>query len=144
MNEQENNTAPAPERIPLDKLVRIYLKIKAATDDLTKKYEAELAVLETQGDGIKGAMKTQLQELGVNSVNTSFGTVIKGVKSRFYAQDWDAFKKFVKDNDALDLFEKRIAQGNMATFLADNPDKVPPGLNSQSEVTITVKKPTAK
>jgi hypothetical protein len=38
--------------------------------------------------------------------------------------------------------EKRIAQTNMATFLADNPSLVPAGLNSVTEYAISVRKPT--
>jgi len=38
--------------------------------------------------------------------------------------------------------EKRIAQTNMATFLADNPSLVPAGLNSTTEYAISVRKPT--
>ena len=56
--------------------------------------------------------------------------------------NWDSFKQFVLEHEVLDLFEKRIAQGNMKQFLEENPGVVPPGLNSDSEVTITVRKPT--
>ena len=48
----------------------------------------------------------------------------------------------MKENDALDLLEKRIAQTNMANFLQENPTLVPPGLNSNSEYAISVRKPT--
>jgi hypothetical protein len=48
----------------------------------------------------------------------------------------------VIDNHALELFEKRIAQSNMAQFLEENPGVVPPGLNSTSEFDISVRKPT--
>jgi hypothetical protein len=48
------------------------------------------------------------------------------------------------EHDALDLFEKRIAQLNMKQFLEENPGVVPPGLNSNSEYDISVRKPSAK
>jgi hypothetical protein len=64
------------------------------------------------------------------------------VKTRYYTQDWDSFKQFVIDNNALELFEKRIAQSNMSQFLQENPGVVPPGLNSTSEFDISVRKPT--
>jgi hypothetical protein len=41
----------------------------------------------------------------------------------------------------VDLLEKRIAQINMANFLEENPNVVPPGLNSSTEYDITVTKP---
>jgi len=40
------------------------------------------------------------------------------------------------------LLEKRIAQGNMAKFLEENPGLLPPGLNSNTEYGISVRKPT--
>jgi hypothetical protein len=49
-------------------------------------------------------------------------------------------REFIKDNDALDLLEQRIHQTNMKTFLAEHPDKLPPGLNQDSEFTISVRK----
>jgi hypothetical protein len=65
-------------------------------------------------------------------------------KIRYSTQDWDSFKKFMIENDALDLLEKRIAQTNMAQFLEENPGVVPPGLNAFSDFEIRVTKPTGK
>ena len=79
---------------------------------------------------------------GVKSVNTADGTIILSVKTRYSTQDWDSFKTFVIENDALDLLEKRIAQTNMGQFLSENPTLVPPGLNSASEYVISVRKPS--
>ena len=70
-----------------------------------------------------------------------FRSIILGTKMRYTTQDWDSFKEFIKEHDALDLMEKRIAQTNMAQFLKENPALVPPGLNSSSEYTIAVRKP---
>ncbi len=44
------------------------------------------------------------------------------------------------ENNATDLLEKRLHQGNMRTFLEENPDKLPPGLNADNEYTITVRR----
>jgi hypothetical protein len=63
-------------------------------------------------------------------------------KSRFYTQDWDSFKHFVVEHDAVDLLEKRIHQSNMAKFLEENPSLVPPGLNSDTEFDVSVRKPS--
>jgi len=38
--------------------------------------------------------------------------------------------------------EKRIAQTNMATFLEENPDLLPPGLNVDSKYTISIRRKT--
>ena len=128
--------------IPMDKLARVYRKMQTKIQQLTAVYETEVEGLKAQQEVVKTALKDQMLALGVKSVNTAEGTVILSTKTRYSTQDWDAFKEFMKENDALDLLEKRIAQTNMATFLQDNPTLVPPGLNSNSEYEISVRKPT--
>lgn len=128
--------------IPMDKLARVYRKMQTRIQALTATYETEVEVLKAQQETVKTALKDQMLALGVKSVNTAEGTVILSTKTRYSTQDWDAFKDFIKENDAIDLLEKRIAQTNMATFLGENPTLVPPGLNSNSEYSISVRKPT--
>ena len=91
---------------------------------------------------MKIALKDQMLVLGVSSVRTDQGTVVLSTKTRYNTQDWDSFKTFVLQHEAVDLLEKRIAQTNMSTFLEENPGLVPPGLNSVSEYAISVRKPT--
>jgi capsule polysaccharide export protein KpsE/RkpR len=128
--------------IPMDKLARVYRKMQTKIQQMTTVYETEVEGLKAQQEVVKTALKDQMLALGVKSVNTAEGTVILSTKTRYSTQDWDAFKEFMKENDALDLLEKRIAQTNMATFLQENPTLVPPGLNSNSEYAISVRKPT--
>jgi len=132
------------QQIPLDKLAKVYRKMRDQISELTKEYDTQVEILKAQQEEIKNAMKEQMQALGVTSVRTDQGTVVLSVKTRYSTADWDSFKKFVMEHDALDLFEKRIAQLNMKQFLEENPGIVPPGLNSNSEYDVSVRKPSAK
>lgn len=130
--------------VPMDKLARVYRKMQTRIQELTATYETEVEALKLQQEEIKNALKDQMLALGVKSVNTDAGTVILSTKTRYNTQDWDAFKQFVIEHDAVDLLEKRIAQTNMATFLKENPSLMPPGLNSNTEFSISVRKPSHK
>jgi hypothetical protein len=130
------------EQIPLDKLARVYRKIRGKIQDLEKAHDTAIEQLKAQQDEIKMAMKDQMRALGLTSVRTPEGTIILSEKTRYVTSDWDSFKEFVREHDALDLFEKRIHQGNMITFLEENPGTVPPGLNSMTEFDVSVRKPT--
>ena len=129
------------EAIPIDKLTKIYRKIKAQIDQLTQEYDTRVEVLKASQDEIKFAIKDQMKALGVSSVKTEFGTVSMANKTRYSTQDWDSFKTFIVEHDVVDLLEKRIAQMNMAKFLEDNPGVVPPGLNAFSDFEIRITKP---
>jgi|TARA_R110002126_G_scaffold34791_6_gene107483 hypothetical protein len=130
------------EVVPLDKLARVYRKIRDKIQVMTKDYETAVEELKAQQTEIKNAMKDQMLALGSSSIKTPEGTIILAQKVRYYTDDWDSFKQFVVEHDALDLFEKRIHQTNMVSFLDDNPGVVPSGLNSMTEYDVSVRKPT--
>ena len=134
--------APEPTGVPLDKLAKVYRKMSAEIQRLTQEYDNATAQIKQQQDTIKTAIKDEMLRLGVKSVRTDGGTISLSTKTRYSTDDWDAFKEFIKENDAIELLEKRISQSNMATFLEENPGKVPAGLNSFKEYAISVRKPT--
>ena len=130
------------EVVPMDTLARVYLKMRNKISIITQAYEAEVASLKEQQTAISNAMREQMKALGSKSVKTDNGTVMMKLTTRYVTHDWDSFKQFVFEHKALELMERRIAQRNMALFLSDNPGLVPPGLNSESEYEISVRKPT--
>lgn len=130
------------EQIPLDKLAKVYRKIRSKIQVLSQDYETQIEELKAQQQEISTAMKDLMLASGLKSVRTDEGTIMLGTKTRYTTSDWDSFKQFVLEHQVLDLFEKRIAQTNMSQFLEENPGMVPPGLNSDTEYQITVRKPT--
>ena len=128
------------DQVPVDKLVRIYMKMRTAIQDL----DAQIESIKEQQQAVKNEIKDRMRDTGVKSLRTDHGTVSLMEKTRYYTNDWDSFKKFMVEQDALDLLEKRIAQGNMKLFLEENPGVVPPGLNSDTEFEISVRKPSTK
>lgn len=130
------------DTVPMDKLAKVYRRIRSEIATLTQEYDAKVEALKEQQEELKNAMKDQMKAMGVTSVRTSEGTVVLSVKTRYNTQDWDSFKRFVVEHDAVDLLEKRIAQTNMKQFLEENPGIVPPGLNSHAEFDISVRKPS--
>ena len=122
------------EEINIDKLVSIHAKIKAKIEAL----DSQVAALEEQRTEVRLAIKDMMKDQNLQNVKTNSGTVSLMTKTRYNTQDWDSFKKFIIEHEVPDLLEKRIAQGNMATFLEENPGVVPPGLNSITEFDIRV------
>jgi hypothetical protein len=134
--------AEALAAVPMDRLAKVYRKMAAKIQELTTEYDAAVEEIKRQQDAVKTALKDQMLVMGVSSVRTDNGTVVLSTKTRYNTQDWDSFKEFIKEHDAIDLLEKRIAQTNMGTFLDENPGVVPPGLNTMTEYAISVRKPT--
>jgi hypothetical protein len=126
--------------VPVEKLVKVYLKMNAKHSEMKAAYEAEEKVLKEQMVKIKQALLTYCKEQNVESVRTGEGLFYRNVQTRYWTNDWDAMGKFVVAQGVPELLEKRLHQGNVKQFLEENPDVLPPGLNVDSEYTITVRK----
>jgi len=126
--------------IPAEKLVRVYLKMKAARDAITAEYEGKLSKLETEMDRVKKGLLEYCKDKNVESVRTEAGLFYRTIHRRYWTNNWEAMGAFVVENNIPDVYEKRLHQGNMRMFIEENPDKLPPGLNIDSEYQITVRR----
>lgn len=127
----------------LDELVKIYLTIRNEREKLKSGWEVKDGELEQDMKSLEQSMLTVCNDTNASSIRTESGTVIRSLKERFTTNDWDNFKKFVLDNEAIDLLERRIHQGNFKEFMAEHKDDgLPPGVNVMREFTIVVRKPS--
>jgi hypothetical protein len=127
----------------LDDLVKIYLTIRTEREKLKSSWEVKDGELEQEMKLLEQSMLTVCNDTNASSIRTESGTVIRSLKERFTTNDWDNFKKFVLDNEAIDLLERRIHQGNFKEFMAEHKDEgLPPGVNVMREFTIVVRKPS--
>lgn len=127
----------------LDELVKIYLTIRNEREKLKSSWEVKDGELEQEMKMLEQSMLTVCNDTNASSIRTESGTVIRSLKERFTTNDWDNFKKFVLDNEAIDLLERRIHQGNFKEFMAEHKDEgLPPGVNVMREFTIVVRKPS--
>lgn len=127
-----------------ERLVKIYRRIREAREQATAKYKAQDAEWEAQQKQAGQMLIALMDEQGALGLKTSQGTVTKTVKNKFWNTDWSAFNQFVKERDLFDLYEHRLAQKNVAEFMAANPDVVIPGLQTDRRYDVIVRKPTEK
>jgi len=125
---------------PADKLAELYLKIRDKRDALTREYEEKHKGLQEQLDIVADEMLELCKENGADSIKTPAGTIMRSVATRYWTNDWDSMYDFIKENDALGLFEKRIHQVNMKQFLEENPDLFPPNMLVDSKYKIIVRR----
>lgn len=135
-----NQESEAVSQGTADRVAQKYVEYKNKLEELEREHKERCKPYQERMVVLQGIMIDLCKQLGVTSMRTPHGTIMKSVKTKYWASDWDEFKKFLLKNEALDLVERRIHQGNMAEFLKENPDKVPVGLNVDSEYTATVRR----
>ncbi len=124
-----------------EELVSAYVRIRDERARILREYEAKDAELKSDIDQIKVFLLSICNDVNANSIKTSQGTVMRKLNERFYCNDWDSFRKFVAEHDAIELLERRIHQGNFKQFLSSHEeDGLPPGVNVMREYDVTVRK----
>jgi hypothetical protein len=129
--------APA---IPLEKLVKTYIKINQVRAEIKARFEEEDKALKAKTDAIKGALLQHCKDHEVESVRTNEGTFFRTVKTQYWTSDWSSLHNFVLENRIPDILEKRINQGNMKAWIEQNPDSLPAGLNITQEYSVTIRR----
>lgn len=122
-----------------DKATAAYIKLRDKRAELKSKFEEEDKELKSKMEKIEAAMLAKIKQDGSEGFKTKSGTVSRVIKTRYWPADVEAFKDFVRENDALDLFETRIHQGNYKKFIEENPDLHPP-VNADSAYSIRVQR----
>ena len=131
------------EDTKLDELVKVYLTIRSAREKMKAEWEVEDRALEDEMKVLEQNFMVTCNESNAKSIRTNNGTVIRKLNERFTVADGESFRKFVLENEAVDLLEARIHQGNFKEFIKDRAaDGLPPGVNVMREFTITVRKPS--
>jgi hypothetical protein len=130
--------------LPVDKLVAAYRKIRSAVQDEEEAHKQKIASLKEQMDLVNAKLLEICNAQNVDSLRTKEGTVSRRMATRYWTSDWESMYRFIKEHDVMHLLEQRIHNGNMRTYLEDNPDVLPVGLNADTKYVISVRKPTEK
>jgi hypothetical protein len=126
--------------VPLEKLTRVYIKMRDKKAKLTRELEDEIGKVEAAMKSVKTAILDHMKSIGAESLRTESGLVYRTVRTTYSTTDWESMGKFILEHGVPELLEKRIQQTNMKAFLEDNPDVLPPGLNANMEYSVTIKR----
>lgn len=132
------------EKISVDELVAVYIKIRNAIKEKEEQHKQELETLREKFELVGEQLLELCKDQNADSIRTPAGTVSRRISSRYWTSDWESLYKFIKENDAHYLLEKRIHNGNMQQFLEENPEAFPAGLQNERKYVVQVRKPTSK
>jgi len=127
-----------------DQLVETFITLRNERDRMRNEWEAKDAVIKEEMATLEQALLAICNETNATSIKTDKGTVIRKLNERFFCSDWDNFRDYVLEHQALELLERRIHQGNFKEFITERQDEgLPPGVNVMREFGVTVRKPTS-
>lgn len=146
--------------LPIDTLTSLYLKLRAAKDDLNQQAKSKLAPINEGMDALEAHFLAKMTELGVDSLKNAAGTPYKTEKVSITVADNAAFvdytltralsgltvsdaakaaiKQAIIDSGQLALIEARASKSAVEALLEET-HELPPGLNRRSEYAVNVR-----
>jgi predicted protein tyrosine phosphatase len=129
--------------INTDELTEAYLAIRTEREKILHDYEEKDAELKKQLRLLEQELLAVCNSVNADSLRTKHGTIMRKLNERFFCSDYDSFKQFVMEHEAIDLLERRIHQGNFRQFMADHDGEgLPPGVSTIREYGVSVLKAT--
>lgn len=126
-----------------EELVEAFIALRDQREKLLHEYEAADKLLKAEQTQLEQALLQICNQINADSIKTPRGTVMKKLNERFFCDDWDNFYRFVLENEAVQLLERRIHQSNFREFMKDSVgDGLPPGVNVMREYGVSVRKAT--
>jgi len=128
-----------------EELVEAYINIRTQREILLREFETADNALKEDLQKLEAALLDICNSVNADSIKTSHGTVMRKLNERFFCQDWDNFYKYVLDNEAVQLLERRIHQSNFREHMKEiEGDGLPPGVNVMREYGVSVRKATSR
>jgi hypothetical protein len=130
--------------LSVNDMVSVYRKIRAVIDEKEEQHKEAITALKDQLTVVGNKLLEVCNEQNADSIKTPSGTISRRINARYWTSDWETMYRFIKENDAPQLLEQRIHNGNMKQFLQDNPEAFPAGLQCDRSYVVQVRKPTNK
>lgn len=128
------------ETISVDRLVAAYIKMRDKRAELLREYEEADGNVKAQMEMVEQKLLDLCKEIGADTLGSKHGKVMRTVKTRYWTSDWDSMHKFILEHKMPELLERRISQTTIKQLLEENPDLMPPGLNTDSRYTVTIRR----
>jgi hypothetical protein len=129
--------------VTVDAVIKKYMKLRSEK-------EAAEAEIKERVDTIKAAMtkleawlKAKLDADGLTSFKTDHGTAFLTTTDFANVEDWDAVLRFIREQEAFDMLEKRISKAAVRGYIEAHKE-VPPGVKYGTKLDINIRKPTAR
>lgn len=123
----------------IEDVVKGYVSLRDLKTKMKKGHTEELAPINENMAKIEGWLMRDLQGRKVLSQKTAEGTAFIQSSTKATVRDRDAFLAHVKDNNAWDLIENRVAKSVVEDHL-ENTGEIIPGVHYEKTLVVRVRR----
>lgn len=122
------------------KMVKAFVKLRDARTALKREFEDKDNALKSKQELLESQLLKFLNENEMESVKTPHGTFYRQEELTPTGADWDAFYKWIAQNDAFDALERRIKKTFIKEYMEMHSGGIPPGVSVYREYVVRVRR----
>lgn len=119
-------------------LVKRYIQLRDQKEAMNALLKLKLEPINNEMVEIEKQLKSFLDENNMDSVKTAVGTFFKKSTTSVTVRDMDEVLDFVKENNAYDLFERKVNKTAVMAYIEDNVHV--PGVEVMTEIKVQVRR----
>lgn len=123
-----------------NQITKAFLNMREARAKLRKDYDEQDGVLKESQRKLENLMLDHLNASGMESVRTEAGTFYKQESLKPSGSDWEAFYRWIVENDAWEFLERRIKSASIKEHMEMHDGALPPGVSVHREYQVRVRK----
>ena len=132
-------TSDVVESPQVAKIVEKYIALRDKKSELKAAYDGSVKEIDTAMDRVELYLLKTMQELGLESMKTPFGTPYISVRTSATVADWPAALDFIRSNEHWEMLERRVSKTFVDAYRKEN-DDLPPGVNYREERVVNVRR----
>lgn len=108
-----------------DQLIEKYIKLRNRVAEIKDRHTEELRPFTTVMQQIENTLLQHLADTNLNAVKGDAGTAYQQVATSVTVADWAQTLSYVREHDAWDLLEARVAKQAALTMIEESQSPIP-------------------
>jgi hypothetical protein len=129
--------------VTVDKVIAKYMRLRERKAAIEAEVKEQLEAVKTDMAKLEAWLMKKLDEDGLTSFKTDHGTAFLTTTDFANVEDWDATLKFIIENKAYDMLQRRVSKDAVRAHI-DDTKEVPAGIKYGTKLEISIRKPTAR
>lgn len=128
-----------PQTYTVNDMIGRYVRLRDKKKELNAAHNKEIAKYDQAMNTLEAWLLEHMNQTNLSSLRGAAGTAYRTRRTSATVSDWNAFIAYVRENDAWDLLEHRVAK--LAAEAVVEETKAPiPGVDMSSEVCVNVRR----
>jgi len=129
--------------VTVDAVIKKYMKLREEKTAVEAEIKERVDKIKADMAKLEAFLKAKMDADGLTSFKSEHGTAFLTTTDFANVEDWDAVLRFIREEEAYDMLEKRVSKTAVRGYIDANKE-VPPGIRYGTKLDVNIRKPAAR